>query len=300
MKALPCAAAADFPRERASLRDYVELTKARIAVLVVATVAVGAFAAARGAADPLTLLHVAAGTALLAAGSSVLNQLIERDTDAKMVRTESRPVVTGRVSAREALVLGVMLASAGAAWLFLGVNVLSGALGVATLALYVGAYTPLKTRTPLCTIVGAVPGAMPPLIGWAAVAGRLEPEAFLLFATVFLWQFPHFLAIAWMYRDDYGRAGLAIITTRDATGAMTARQMLAYGLVLVPVSVAPALAGLAGPIYFAGTLAASVLFLTLSCAFALRATRARARVCLYGSLVYLPVVLTLLMVDLRV
>lgn len=284
--------------ERSVVRDWAELTKLRIAVLVLVTVAVGAFVAAGGAADPLVLLNVSIGTALLAAGSSALNQVIERETDARMARTEARPVVTGRIPVRHAAVAGLALGAAGAAWLLAAVNPLTALLGALTYALYVGAYTPLKTRSAVCTIVGAIPGAMPPLLGWTAVTERLDPGAFILFGIVFLWQFPHFLAIAWMYRDDYARAGLQMLTTRDATGALTARQMIVYGLALVPVSLAPSLVGMAGATYFVGALVLSLVFLALSVGFALRATRERARYCLLTSLVYLPALLSLLMIDL--
>jgi protoheme IX farnesyltransferase len=283
------------PLGRARAADWLELTKPRITAMVVVTALVGFVTASPGPAWSLLLGAALAGTGLVAAGASVLNQVMERDTDALMLRTRMRPLPAGRVGVAEARAFGALLTVAGLASLLWLSGALAAAVAFATWASYLFAYTPLKRRTPLATLVGAVPGALPPVIGWAAARGRLEPGAFVLFAIVFLWQVPHFLAIAWLYRDDYARAGFPMLPVLDREGTFTARQAVVHSVSLLVVSLAPAVAGLAGPAYMAGAfLLGSGLTL-----FALRLARARdlvsARGLFLASVVYLPALSSLLL-----
>ena len=283
------------PLGRARAADWLELTKPRITAMVVVTALVGFVTASPGPAWSLLLGAALAGTGLVAAGASVLNQVMERDTDALMLRTRMRPLPAGRTGVAEARAFGALLTVAGLASLLWLSGALAAAVAFATWASYLFAYTPLKRRTPLATLVGAVPGALPPVIGWAAARGRLEPGAFVLFAIVFLWQVPHFLAIAWLYRDDYARAGFPMLPVLDREGTFTARQAVVHSVSLLVVSLAPAVAGLAGPAYMAGAfLLGSGLTL-----FALRLARARdlvsARGLFLASVVYLPALSSLLL-----
>ena len=278
--------------------DYVELTKPRIALMALVTVAVGSIVATTGSIDGTLLVHTLVGTGLLAAGASVLNQLLERDTDALMRRTQSRPLPAGRISAAEAMVFGFVLSAVGLNYLCLLVNPLTGLLGAATLVLYAFVYTPMKRLTSLNTVVGAIPGALPPVMGWAAVRGSVDAEAWILFLIVFLWQFPHFLAIAWIYRDDYSRAGLKMLPTVDLNGGMTGRQMGGYSLALIPASLGPTVVEMTGRAYFFGSLWLGLVFLGFAVAFAVQATQDRARNLMRASLIYLPALLLLMMLDL--
>ena len=283
---------------RARAADYLALTKPRVAVLVLFTVAAGALLAGGLHVDGLVLFHVLFGTTLVAAGASTLNQWIERLSDAHMRRTENRPLPAGRLQPAEVLAFGALLAAGGVAYLALTLSHwAAAATAAATFALYVGVYTPLKSRTTLNTLVGAVPGALPPLIGWAAVRGGLTWDALPLFLIVFLWQVPHFLAIAWIYRDEYARAGLRMQPVYDPTGRGAGRRMVSYCLVLLPASLAPLWLGTAGPLYAVGAALLGVGFLAASAGF-LRApsTRAARRV-LRASLLYLPGVFALLLLD---
>lgn len=296
MKAAVLTEPAPLTRTRAA--DYVELTKPRVAVLVLFTVAAGALLASRGVPDPVLLLHALIGTALVAAGASALNQYLERDTDACMQRTENRPLPAGRLLPAEVLVFGAVLGAAGLAYLTLALPspLAAGVAGV-TFASYVGLYTPLKRKTTLNTLVGAVPGALPPVIGWAAARGELGAEAVALFAVLFLWQVPHFLAIAWIYRDDYARAGLCMLPGLDAGGGVTGRQMVGYCLALIPASLLPAALGQAGLLYAAGAAALGAGFLLAAWRFARKNTPGHARRVLRASLIYLPALLALLLID---
>jgi protoheme IX farnesyltransferase len=285
-----------LPRWRAL--DFVELTKPRIAVLVLFTVAAGALVAQRGAPDLTLLLNTLVGTALVAAAASALNQLLERQSDALMRRTENRPLPAGRLQPAEVLVFGIVLAVAGLTWLALTArHPLAVVVAAFTLFSYVFVYTPLKRHTTLNTLVGAVPGALPPVIGWAAVAGTLDREIVALFLIVFLWQIPHFLAIAWIYREDYARAGLRMLPVADAEGAMTGLQMLSYCLALVPVSLLPVLFRQAGPVYGAGALLLGIGFTAAAVGFLRETSNANARRVLHASLVYLPLLLALLLFE---
>lgn len=284
-----------FPLASSRLGDYLQLTKPRLNLLVVFTTAGGYWLGVGGHVDIGQLAHAVVGTALVAGGSAVFNQLYERDVDALMSRTRTRPLPDGRLSPLQAFWFGFMLCSIGLAQLALAVNPLSAVVAFATLVTYVLIYTPMKRRSSFSTVVGAIPGALPPVIGWAAATNTLSREAWLLFAIIFLWQMPHFLALGWMYRDEYGRAGFPILPVSEPDGRSTARQTLAYAAALLPVSLAPALTGLAGGIYFPVALVLGLGFLWLAFRFARSLTRASARDLFLGSLLYLPLVWMLMM-----
>jgi protoheme IX farnesyltransferase len=279
---------------------YFSLTKPRLVLLVLATVAAGYFLGLRWEFRPVTIMTLGAtllGTALVAGGAGALNQWLERDRDAGMRRTANRALPSGRIAPREALLFGGLLVAAGTGVLLVGSGFLASAVAFLTFVLYVFIYTPLKTRTTLNTSVGAIPGALPPLIGWAAATGRLGPEAWSLFLIVFLWQFPHFLAIAWIYREDYRRAGFQMLTAQDARGRRTGCQAFSYALVLVPAGILPGIIGLAGPIFSVGALLLGLVYLADAARFWLDSTDARARRLLYSSFLYLPAILILLLVN---
>ncbi len=279
------------------LAAYVSLTKPRIAVMVLVTVATGFVLGARQATHPATLLLTLLGTGLVAGGASAWNQYIERFRDRRMKRTVNRPLPSGRVAPVEAAVFGSVLAALGLVILALGANLTAAAVALATFVLYVGVYTPMKWRTTLNTAIGAVPGALPPVIGWAAATGQLSIEAWSLFLIVFLWQFPHFLAIAWIYRDDYRRGGHKMLPLFDPAGAMTGRQASGYALALIPAGLLPALIGLAGPYYFVGALALGLFYLTYAVLFWAEVGDSSARRLLRASFLYLPAILVLLLLN---
>ena len=279
------------------LRDLSGLAKSGITSMVALSAAAGMLVAADGWLPPALWVHTLLGTALVSAGASALNQVIEREHDARMRRTAQRPIPSGRVHPDLALLWGVALGVGGMLELAFGANLLAALLAGLTLFGYVFVYTPLKRVSSLATVVGALPGAAPPLIGWVAVRGTLDPEAWALFGLLFFWQMPHFLAIAWLYRADYERGGFPMLSVADPDGLRTSRQALIYCAALVPVSLLPAALGQVGALYFAGALAAGAWFLASSAAFALdRSTRAARRLMLV-SVFYLPVVLTALAVD---
>jgi heme o synthase len=287
-----------LPLAPARWQDFVALTKPRIAVLVLFTVAIGALLARRGAINWEQLVHTLIGTSLVAAGASALNQLLERHSDALMRRTENRPLPGGRLQPLEVLFFGVCLSVAGTAYLAVTLRHPLAAIVAAITALsYVLIYTPLKKRTTLNTLIGAIPGALPPVIGWTAATGRIDREVIILFLIVFLWQVPHFLAIAWIYREDYGRAGLKMLPVVDDVGSMTGRQMVLYCMALVPVSLMPVLFGQTGWVYAVGAVALGLYFLRSTCRFLSAKTPARARRVLHASLIYLPALLALLLVE---
>ena len=294
---MPTLAVPALVAPRSALWDYLELTKPSVVWLILMSTAVGFYV---GAAEPvsyLLLLHTLLGTALLAGGTGALNQWLEREADGKMRRTERRPLPAGRLQPPPALVFGVTVSVAGTLYLIWAVNLLSALLGVLTLASYLFLYTPLKTRTPLSTLVGAFPGAMPPLIGWAAAGNGIGLEALVLFGMLFLWQFPHFYAIAWMYREDYARAGILMLPVVEPDGVSTSRQVICYAALLAPVSAAPAVLGMAGSYYLAGALALSLGYLYAGLLLARRRTIPQARRLLQASIVYLPLVYILLVLD---
>lgn len=279
------------------MKDYLELTKPRITWLILMSTAVGYFFGHHGGWSAWQVLHTILGTALIASGTAALNQWYERDADRKMRRTADRPIPSGRLSARRALLFGILLSIAGFAELGFGVNWLSGFLGLFTLLSYLFLYTPLKQRSPLSTLVGAFPGAMPPIIGYAAAAGVLDAQAWTLFAILFLWQFPHFLAIAWMYREDYERAGIVMLPVVQPSGEGTARQIVLYSLALIPVSLAPSLLGMSGRFYLFGALALGLWYLYSGLRVAFDRTILRARSVLMVSVIYLPLIYGLMMLD---
>lgn len=279
------------------MNDYLILTKARITGLVLVTTTVGFVLASSQSVDLSRLAVLLVGVALATGGSAALNQYLEHEIDARMRRTESRPLPAGRMALGHGLAVGVLLSAAGVVWLVAGVNPLTGLLALASSLLYLAVYTPLKTRTPLNTLVGAVPGAIPPVMGWTAVTGGIDAGAWALFGILYLWQFPHFLAIAWMYRDDYARARLPMLPVVDPDGGSTGRQVALYSLALLPVSLIPTLLGLAGPVYFFGALVAGLVFLGFGLAMTVSRERASARRLLLASVTYLPILLILLLVD---
>jgi len=281
----------------ANLADYWVLTKPEVNFLVVMSTLVGFYLGTRGPLDWMRLVHTLLGTLLVASGTATLNQLIERDADALMRRTAGRPLPAGRLRPFEALAFGLLLSVSGGLYLWLAVNPLASFLALATLVSYLLIYTPLKKKTPWCTFIGAFPGAMPPLIGWAAVSGSLSREAWVLYAILFFWQFPHFLAIAWMYREDYARAGLLMLPKDDVEGKATGRQILGYALALLPVSLIPVWTGQVGVMYFFGALALGLMYLYSSARLASYRSNALAKRLLLASVVYLPLVFALMMID---
>lgn len=279
--------------------DYKALTKPRIARMVVITAAIGfVFGVAHGVAFPwLTLIVAMIGTALSCMAASVFNQVLERDTDALMDRTKDRPVAAGRIAPKPAVIFGTLLTVAGLGLLAGFGLYLAAALCALTIASYAVIYTPLKRRTSLALLIGAIPGAIPPMIGYAAAANDLGPAAWLLFAIMFVWQVPHFLAIAWLYRDDYAKAKLAMLPVIDPTGLRTFRQTLIGCLLLLPLGILPTALNIAGKWYFAAALICGLGFLAFGVLLVLKPTRDNARRLFLASLVYLPVVLTVMLID---
>jgi protoheme IX farnesyltransferase len=270
------------------LGDYVALTKPRLNGLVVATSAAGYYLGAPGPPDLLSMMLVAVGTALVAGGAAVLNQVYERESDALMSRTRMRPLPDGRVTPNDATVFGMLLSASGLAILAARATLVTTALALATIAIYLVIYTPMKRRTPHATLVGAVPGALPPLIGWAASHGGISIGGLALFAIVFLWQMPHFMAIAWMYRDDYRNAGFPMLSVIDPGGRRAGRQALVYAVALVPASVLPTIIGMTGAAYAVVTLVLGLALLGLAARFATAPSDRSARWLFLGSIVYLP------------
>jgi protoheme IX farnesyltransferase len=278
--------------------DYLALTKPRVAVLVLFTVGAGVLLASAPTFPVTILFHAVFGTALVASGASALNQWIERHADARMRRTQDRPLPAGRLQPLEVLAFGALLGVGGTVYLLLTLpSPCAAAAAAFTFVCYVGLYTPLKTRTTLNTLVGAVPGAMPPVIGWCAYEGRVTAGALTLFAIVFLWQVPHFLAIAWMYRDQYARAGMRMLPVVDPEGRLTARQMVLYCLALIPASLTPVLLNSAGVVYALGAVLLGSYFLAHALRFGARRSVGQARQVMRVSLVYLPGLLLLLLLD---
>jgi protoheme IX farnesyltransferase len=282
--------------------SYLELTKPRITGFILMSTAIGFLCGASEAnlsfaVTWLPLLHTLIGTGLIASGTAALNQWYERVADAKMNRTKQRPIPSGRVTPAHALWFAILLSIAGFAELWIGTNRLTALLGAATLAMYLFIYTPLKQRSPVSTTIGAIPGAMPPLIGFAAAAGTLTAGAWVLYAILFLWQFPHFYAIAWMYREDYARAGIRMLPVVEPDGASTARRMIWFSLVLIPVSLLPRFLGMAGSVYLAGAVALGAMFSYSAMRVWSERTTVRARQVLLASVVYLPFLYGLLALD---
>ncbi len=282
---------------RAAWSAYIALTKPRIALMVLLTVAVGYLLGARGRAVPATLAWTLAGTGLVAAGASAWNQVLEGQRDRRMRRTRMRPIPTGAIAILPAALFATALALAGLLLLAAFTKPAAVLVAAATLLLYVVVYTPMKPLTTLNTVVGAIPGALPPVIGWAAATGRLSFEGWTLFLIVFLWQFPHFLAIAWIHREDYARGGHRMLPLVDPHGTLTGRQAALYALSLVPCGLLPAVVGIAGPIYFVGALAAALFYLWFAVRFWADVNDVTARGLLKASIIYLPTVLSLLLLN---
>jgi heme o synthase len=294
-------------KKQSVLGDYAQLFKVRVTSLIVMTAWAGYYmGAAKSGVSSLswTLLNALWGIGLTSAGAAALNEVLERDLDARMRRTRNRPLPSGRMGLATGLLLGIVATLLGAISLALTTNVLTGALALATAVIYLGLYTPLKKISPISTFVGAFPGAMPPLLGWTAIRGKLELEAVFLFLIVFFWQFPHFQAIAWMYRDDYEAAGIKMLPVVDKGGRSVIRQMLVYASTLIPISLMPALLRMSGRIYLGGALVLGLAFVW----FVLRLARTQlpttspdsrklARHLLQASVIYLPLLFALMMID---
>jgi len=277
--------------------DFFALTKPRVVFMVLITTFVGFYLGITGAADYLCLLHTLVGTALAGGGTLALNQFMERDADAKMERTKMRPLPDGRLQPTEAFAFGLFITVGGLLYLAVTVNLLSSLVTSAIVVSYLLLYTPLKMKTSLCSIVGAVPGALPPVIGWAAVRNSLDLEAWVLFAIMFLWQMPHSLAIGWLYREDYARAGFRLLPVLDSNGKSTGRQIVSNCLALLAVGLIPTLIGFAGTVYFFCALALGLMFLWYGINLARGCSRDAARRLLFASLVYLPVLLAVMAFD---
>jgi protoheme IX farnesyltransferase len=280
-----------------TLKQYLQLTKPRIALLIVISTAVGYCYGVGSRFNVVTFLHALVATTLLAAGAATLNQWWERNSDALMNRTKTRPIPAGTISARNALLFGIALNVLGVAELWMFCNILAAGLGLLTSLSYVLAYTPLKRKHPVCTTIGALPGAMPPLIGFAAASSRLGIDAWVLFSILFLWQFPHFHAIAWMYREDYERGGVKMLAVARPFGVGLTIEIMSALVLLVPITLAPTLLHMAGQVYFVAALFLDGLFLFFGWQLATQRNRKRARGLLLASVLYLPVLFAFLVFD---
>lgn len=276
---------------------YVVLMKPDVTFLVVITTLAGFYLGSTGPLDWARLLNTVLGTMLVAGGAASLNQYIEREMDARMRRTAARPLPSGLLLPREVLRFGVGATILGAAWLVLGVSGLACLVALATSALYLGLYTPLKTRTTLSTAVGAIPGALPPVIGWAAAHGSLSLGGWVLFGILFFWQFPHFMAIAWIYREDYARAGIRMLPTVDPKGDATFRQIICTSAILVWVSALPSVVGMAGIPYFFGSLALGMVLLQVGLWANRSRTNARAKWLMHATVAHIPLLLLWMILD---
>jgi heme o synthase len=289
---------ADTERQLGRLgADFAELVKARLTLLVLLTTTVGFYLGARGSVSYLGLFHAVFGTALAAAGASALNQWWERRTDALMERTKTRPIPAGRMRPRNALLIGSVLSLCGVIYLLIKCNALSAWLAAATIIIYIFAYTPLKRISTANTLVGAIPGALPPVIGWVAATGYSEPGAWSLFAILFFWQLPHFFAIAWMYREDYAKAGFQMVSREDDTGARSASQSVLFCMILLLVSGIPTFLGVVGYSYLAAELILNGLFIAAAMRFLRTQQRVDARRLFLASITYLPLLLLALVLT---
>jgi protoheme IX farnesyltransferase len=290
-------------------RDYAELTKARVTTLIVMTAWCGYFFGAhrQGVSSwSLGLFHALLGIALVSSGTAALNEVMEAEVDARMRRTAMRPVPSGRMSRAHALGVGLAMTLGGSVYLALTTNLLTGLLVFLTAVVYLAAYTPLKKVSPMCTFVGAFPGAMPVVLGWTAVRGRVEIETVILFAIMFVWQFPHFLSIAWLYREDYAEGGIRMLPVVDADGKSTVWRILAYSVALIPVSVLPSAIGMTGRAYLIGAVLMGAMLFRVSMGMAwpqlpatAAASKPRARRLLRATVLYLPVLFALMIVNAR-
>jgi protoheme IX farnesyltransferase len=280
-----------------SLPEYAKLTKPRITALVVATTLIGFYLASSGPMNFWLLLNALIGTALVASGASALNMVLEWDADSRMRRTEQRPIPSGRLTILQSFSWGSALVVSGVFYLWISVNLLTSLLAIITVNLYLFAYTPLKRRSYLCTAVGAIPGAIPPMMGWTAARNSLDPQAWWLFAILFFWQLPHFLSIAWLYRDDYARGGFPMLPVLDADGSRTSRHIITETVALVLVTMLPAISGNLGHLYLTGAILCGCIFLYMGIRLAISRSSMDARRLLLTSVIYLPVLLALMMID---
>lgn len=283
------------PQRRAV--DFLALTKPRVVVMVLLTTVVGFYLGSAGEVDYLRMIATVLGTGLAAGGTLALNQYMERDLDARMKRTKSRPLPDGRLLPTDALAFGTLLVTAGLLFLTFQVNALSGLVTAMTVVTYLFMYTPLKQKTALCSIVGAIPGALPPMTGWAAARGDVGVEAWVLFTILFLWQLPHSLAIAWLYREDYARAGMRLLPVVQPDGRSTGRQIAANCLALFAVGLLPTLLGVAGDVYLAVASVLGAGLLAFGVSLAWTRTPAAARRLLFATLAYLPILLVVMAID---
>jgi protoheme IX farnesyltransferase len=277
--------------------DFLALTKPRLNFLVVVTAAVGYYLGAGSGVEIAKLVEAVIGVALVAGGAAGLNQIYERETDSLMWRTRMRPLAAQRITTTEAMIFSLALSIIGLAVVAATSNLLAAFLTLLTLISYNVVYTPMKRRSRLATLVGAVPGALPPMIGWVAARGALTPEAWALFAIVFVWQIPHFMAIAWLYREDFGRAGFPLLPVIEPDGKSTGRHAVLFALALVPVSLAPYFLRMSGPVYALGALLGGLALLVLAVSFAMRRTDERAKRLFLGSITYLPLLWAMLIAD---
>jgi protoheme IX farnesyltransferase len=274
-----------------------ELFKLRLTTLVLLTTLAGFYLGSTGPVSWVLMCNTLFGTALLASGAAALNQWLEREHDAKMQRTQDRPLPSGRLTADAVLLIGGLCGVIGLVYLALTVNLITAVLGALTIGSYLFVYTPLKRITTLNTVIGAIPGALPPLMGWTAACGEISSDGWCLFAILCFWQLPHFLAIAWMYRDQYAQAGFVMLPVIDPTGERTGRQALCHTLGLLPVSLCPFLFKMAGSIYLAGAILLGLAFLWCAFQFSRRLTMQRARLLFFASIIYLPSLLGLMVID---
>jgi len=293
----PSALDIDLARVRRRCLDFAELGKPRVVMMILVTTAVGFYLGSRGAPDYLRLLPTLLGTGLAAAGTLALNQYMERDVDARMRRTRNRPLPDGRLQPFEALLFGVITTAVGLTYLGVAVNALSACVTATTAVSYLALYTPLKRRTPLCSVIGAIPGALPPVTGWVAARAGFGVEAWILFAILFLWQLPHSLAIARLYRDDYASAGLRLLPVVEPDAKSTGRQVVTNCLALVVVGLMPTLVGLTGPVYFVIALVLGLTYLAYGILFSISPDGQSARQLLFASLLYLPALLLVMAFD---
>jgi len=282
---------------RLRMKQYIALTKPRITVLILVCTGIGYFFGAVNGGSQWTFVHTIIGTALMASGTAALNQWYERDVDRLMIRTRGRPLPSGQLKSAHALIFGIAVSLIGFVELGLGANALAGLAGLFTLASYILVYTPLKKRSPICTAVGAIPGAMPPLIGYAGASGHITWEAMSLFAILFVWQFPHFYAIAWMYREDYARGGIRMLPVMKPDGVSTARQIVICSLLLIPVSLVPSYLHLTSVTYLVGAAVFGVAFLYFGLQVFFVRTTQSARNVLIASVTYLPALLSVMLYD---
>lgn len=286
-----------LPAEKGWVAVFSELFKARLTLLVLLTTLMGFYLGFKGPVDYWLMLHTVLATALVAGAASALNQLWERDYDKAMKRTRERPLPSGRLQPQTVLFLGLAMAFVGLAYLWIAVNLVTAILGAASLLSYLFVYTPLKRMTWLNTAVGAIPGGLPPLMGWAAARGELSREGIALFAILALWQLPHFMAIAWIYRDEYAKAGFKMLPVVEPDGHRTGRQAVLHSIGLLLVSLCPFVFRLAGPVYLLGALVMGFAFLGFAIQFSRQLTMQRARQLFYASILYLPLLLSVMVLD---